>query len=194
MSVLNNPEGASAEIALALGGVLFQALFLAAALTSTLASGLVSQLSGSRLLYAMGRDRTLPGPMFGYIHRSLGTPVFNILLIGLISLTALVLDLLVATSFVNFGALTAFTFVNLSVIVHYIFRERRRSWPALLRFLLFPLAGIGFVLFFWTHLERNSLLLGGAWTLLGVLYLLWMTRGFRREPGTIRYEAVEGSG
>ncbi|MGF9916218.1 APC family permease [Paenibacillus ehimensis] len=194
VSVLNNPEGASAEIALALGGVLFQALFLAAALTSTLASGLVSQLSGSRLLYAMGRDRTLPGPMFGYIHRSLGTPVFNILLIGLISLTALVLDLLVATSFVNFGALTAFTFVNLSVIVHYIFRERRRSWPALLRFLLFPLAGIGFVLFFWTHLERNSLLLGGAWTLLGVLYLLWMTRGFRREPGTIRYEAVEGSG
>ncbi|SCW44134.1 putrescine importer [Paenibacillus tianmuensis] len=194
VSVLSNPQGASAEIALALGGVLFQAVFLAAALTSTLASGLVSQLSGSRLLFAMGRDRTLPRPVFGYIHRSLGTPVFNILLIGLISLTALALDLLVATSFVNFGALTAFTFVNLSVIIHYIFREKQRSWQALLRYLLFPLAGIGFVLFFWTHLERNSLLLGGAWTLLGVLYLLWMTRGFRREPGTIRYEAAEGSG
>lgn len=48
-SLFHDLEGASAEIAYKIGGQLFQSIFVAA-LTSTIASGLVSHMSASRLL------------------------------------------------------------------------------------------------------------------------------------------------
>ncbi|MCS6037340.1 hypothetical protein LNQ52_19925 [Klebsiella pneumoniae subsp. pneumoniae] len=40
----------------------------------------------------------------------------NIILVGAIALLAINFDLVMATALINFGALVAFTFVNLSVI------------------------------------------------------------------------------
>ncbi|MFM1651623.1 APC family permease [Brevibacillus sp. B_LB10_24] len=182
VSVFEDPEGASPEISLAIGGKLFQSVFLAAALTSTLASGITSQISASRLLYAMGRDNILPGKWFGYVHPRTNTPVFNVVLIGLVSLAALFLDLLTATSFINFGALAAFTFVNISVIAYYIFRKKLRSPGAIVRYLLVPLIGSSFVLFLWFHLEPASVMVGLIWNAAGLLYLLYLTKFFFRKP------------
>ena len=76
----------------------------------------------------MGRDGVLPRPVFGYLHPSFRTPVFGILLIGIVGLIALFLDVATSTSFINFGAFTAFTFVNLSVIAHFV-RHRPQRGP-----------------------------------------------------------------
>lgn len=191
ISIFNDPEAASPEIALAIGGTLFQALFLAAALTSTLASGIASSVSASRLLYAMGRDRVLPKRIFGYVHPRLGVPVFNVLLIGLTSLTALFLDLITATSFINFGALTAFTFVNLAVIAHYIVRRKESGFGAVLNYIVMPLIGISFIVFIWAHLDKKSIMLGLAWSALGLLYLTYMTKAFRHKPPQFHFEEAD---
>src|SRR5699024_6927841 len=78
VSVFNDLEGASPEIAIVIGGNLFLSFFLAGALFSVFASGLAAQLSASRLLYAMGRDEVIPKRIFGYLHPKLNSSVFNI--------------------------------------------------------------------------------------------------------------------
>ncbi|RAE40557.1 Putrescine importer PuuP, partial [Burkholderia multivorans] len=53
------------------------------------------------------------------------TPVFNIVLVGAVCLFAMSFSLELISAFINFGALIAFTFVNLTVIAHYAFRTRQ---------------------------------------------------------------------
>ena len=125
MSRFKEPDAALPEIALYVGGKLFQSIFLCTTFVNTLASGLASHASVSRLLYVMGRDKVFPEKWFGFIHPKWKTPAINVLIVGVISLSALFFDLVTATSLINFGALMAFTFVNLSVISHFIIREKK---------------------------------------------------------------------
>ncbi|MGQ7279050.1 APC family permease [Brevibacillus thermoruber] len=183
-----NPDSPSPEMSLLLGGALFQSIFLAGSVTAALASGIASHTSASRLLFAMGRENVLPRSIFGYIHPRLGIPVVNVLLIGVCSLSALFLDLETVLAFINFGALTAFTAVNVSVIAYYFIRKRQRSLPDVFRYLLSPLIGASFVAFLWFNLDSHSLTLGIIWALLGIGYLLVATRGFREKPPVIEFE------
>src|SRR5699024_6972360 len=59
VSIFNDIDGASPEIAYIIGGTAFQSFFLSGAIVSVLSSGLASQTSASRLLYGMGRDGVL---------------------------------------------------------------------------------------------------------------------------------------
>lgn len=187
-SYFADPESASAEIAFFIGGTLFQSIFLAGALTGTIASGLASHTSASRLLYAMGRENVLPRKIFGYVHPRFHTPVLNIVLIGIFCLSALFLDLETVLSFINFGALTAFTAVNLCVIFHFIIRKKERGLVAYFKYLVLPLIGASFVAFLWSNLDRNSLYLGIGWAILGIGYLLYATKFFTYTPPTIDFE------
>ncbi|MFT9846447.1 APC family permease [Aneurinibacillus sp. REN35] len=184
-------DSAAFEIAQYIGGSLFAAIFLAGMITSCVASGLASHASAARLLYAMGRERVLPAKVFGFIHPRLQTPLNNVLLIGVFSLSALVMDLVTAASFVNFGALVAFTFVNASVIFHYYIRERRRSMGGFILYLLLPLIGVGFNIWLWSNLDRNSLMLGGLWVAAGLVYLLILTKGLKKQPPQFHFEEIE---
>jgi amino acid transporter len=111
-------DSAAYEIARNIGGDLFVSIFLIGLIVGQFASGLSAQASGSRLLFAMGRDGVLPKSFFGTLHARFGTPVNSILLCG-VALLALKLDVTTSTSFINFGAFLAFSLVNLSVIFHY---------------------------------------------------------------------------
>jgi len=185
-------EGASPYIALFIGGIVFQTVFLAGATVSVLSSGLASQLSASRLLFAMGRDGIIPRRIFGYVHPRLGTPVLDILIVGAIALTALGLDLNAATSLINFGAFTAFAFVNLSVIAFWLrHRHAQITGGSVLTWTLVP--GIGFVinLALWWSLDRLAMTVGATWAGVGLLYLLWLTRGLRRPAPEVAFDEAE---
>ncbi|HWO97741.1 MAG TPA: APC family permease [Bacillus sp. (in: firmicutes)] len=189
VSRFKDPEAASPEIALYVGGKLFQAFFLAGTLTGTLASGLASHTSVSRLLYVMGRDNVIPKSLFGYVHPRWRTPVFNVLLVGAIALTAIFLDLKTATSLINFGALIAFTFVNLSVISYYVVKKKRyKTVKDLFNFLVFPVIGASIVAVLWVNLSIHSLILGMVWTFIGICHLLYVTNMFRAAPPQIHFE------
>jgi putrescine importer len=118
----------------------------------------------------------------------MGIPVVNVLLIGGCSPSALFLDLEPALAFINFGTLTAFTAVNVSVIAHYYIRKKQRSLPDVFRFLISPLIGASFVAFLWFNLDSHSLTMGIIWAILGIGYLLITTRGFREKPPVIDFE------
>lgn len=182
ISRFKHPDAASPEIALYVGGKLFQSIFLCITFVNTLASALASHASVSRLLYVMGRDNVFPDKWFGLIHPKWKTPVFNVVFVGVISLSAIFLDLVTATSLINFGALMAFTFVNLSVINHFYIRGKIRDAKGFFTYLLMPLLGAGSVAILWFNIERSSLIMGTVWFLIGLAYLVYLTKAFRIAP------------
>jgi amino acid transporter len=134
----------------------------------------------SRLMYVMGRDGVFPKRFFGYIHPKWRTPSFNVLLVGAIALMAINFDLVTATALINFGALVAFTFVNLSVISQFWIREKRnKTLMDHIQYLLLPLCGALTVGALWVNLEEGSMVLGLIWGAIGFIYLACMTKSFR---------------
>lgn len=180
---LTDPDNSLPDIALYVGGKLFQVILLCCAVVGALASGIASHASISRLLYVMGRDQVFPKKIFAYIHPKWYTPAANVVIIGLVSLSAIFFHLETAITLINFGALIAFTFVNLSVISHFFIRQKRnKSIKDILFYLVMPLMGAAMVGILWLNLEQRSLILGIVWGSIGFIYLLYLTRGFSKPP------------
>jgi hypothetical protein len=73
---------------------------------------------------------------------------------------------------VNFGALTGFVLLHLSVINHYFIRRRSGDW---LRHLLFPLIGMLIIVYVLFEMDRAAKLLGLAWIVIGIVYFAVLT-------------------
>lgn len=173
---------AASQIALQIGGQLFGAVFLAGLVVAQFASGLAAQASASRLLFAMGRDAVLPKTVFGRLNPQFHTPVLNLIITGAVGLIAIFLDVATSTSFINFGAFTAFTLVNLAVIFHFV-RERRDGRRLnVLSYVVVPAGGALVCAFLLSQLDSNALTLGTIWLVCGIIALAVITRGFRSEP------------
>ncbi|MCS3427789.1 putrescine importer [Mycolicibacterium mucogenicum 261Sha1.1M5] len=164
------------------GGPVLQAVLTAAGFAATLASGLASHASVSRMLLVMGRNNVLPKKFFGYINPKTHTPTFNIVLTGAVSLLAMAFTLEIISAFINYGALIAFTAVNVSVIAWFAIKQKRYKTPKdFFSYVVMP--GIGMILtgVLWANLHLDALIGGVAWTVLGLIYLVFLTKGFRRK-------------
>ncbi len=170
------------EIALHVGGELFKILLTSAAFAATMASSLASHASVSRLLFVMGRNGRGPiARFFGYLHPSYQTPAYAILFVGLVSLFAIEFNLDFVASLINFGALIAFTFVNITVIVYFAYRRRQVNTVAqIFRNIILPGIGIMLTVLLWVYLSAESTRYGIIWFAIGIAVLLWITRFFRR--------------
>lgn len=188
---VNDPDSAAFDIAATIGGRLMSSVFLAGLVITQFASGIAAQASASRLLFAMGRDNVLPRKVFAYLHRKFNTPVINIGLIGLVGIVAVALDPATSVSFINFGAFTAFTFVNLCVIAMAIRRRNLHGPKAVLTNLVVPLIGAAVDVWLLTNLDSIAIILGLSWLGLGILYLVYLTRGFRRPPPEVDFTEEE---
>jgi putrescine importer len=178
----HNADSAAFEIAGTIGGNLFASFFLTGLIIAQFAAGLAIQATSSRLLYAMGRDGVLPRPILGYLQPRFRTPVFGIVLIGIVGLAALFLDVTTSTSFINFGAFSAFTLVNLSVIVYFLRHRNQRGVGGALSWVALPLAGAIVDFYLLTRLDIHAIVFGSVWLAIGVALLAWLTRGFRQAP------------
>ena len=176
----DNADSLAADIAKTIGSSLFGAVFLTGLIVGQFTSGLAAQAAVARLLYAMGRDNVLPRRLFGWVSERFHTPVFNIALAGIIGLTAIFLDVATSTSFINVGAFTAFTLVNLSVIGYFLRHRGDRLSPW--RYILLPVIGAIIDIYLLTQLDSKALILGLSWLGIGIVYLLVLTRGLTREP------------
>ncbi|WP_231443134.1 APC family permease [Brevibacterium zhoupengii] len=169
------------EIGLLTGGPVFMGFFLAAAFAATVASGLASHASVSRMLLVMGRNGVLPRKAFGYIHPKTHTPMFNIFLVGAVCLLAMSFSLEFISALINFGALIAFTFVNLTVIAHFAFRTRQVvDVKSAFNYVVLPAIGAILTGILWVSLHETALIGGVVWLAIGVIYLAVLTRGFKR--------------
>jgi len=170
------------EIGRLVGGDVLAAVLTAAGFCATLASGLASHASVSRMLLVMGRNNVLPQKVFGYINPRTHTPTFNIALVGAISLLAIPFTLEIIAAWINYGALIAFTFVNVSVIAWFAIRKGRRKTPAdIFNFIVMPTIGMLLTGLLWVNLHSDALIGGLTWTAIGLVYLTIITRGFRKK-------------
>ena len=179
--VFENADSAPLDIARTIGGDFFGAVFLATVIIAQFTAGIPIQAAGARLMFAMGRDNVLPKKLFAYVSTKWRTPVFNLVLTGAVGLIALGLTVASSTSFINFGAFTAFAFVNIAVISQY-WRDRKTVKRNALSWVLQPLIGLAVIIWLMTHLDSNALILGGIWLAVGFAWLLYLTRGLRKPP------------
>jgi len=187
--VFNDTDSAAFEIAANIGGNLFAAIFLAAMITAQFMSGLSAQASVSRLLYAMGRDGVLSKKVFGFLHPKYLTPIGGIILSALAAGLALFFDVMQAASLINFGAFVAFIFVNMSVIFTYVKdkKEGIATGSKLLN-LIFPAIGTAVTFYLMTKLDLNALTVGSIWLGLGFIYLIYLTKGFKKPTPSLHFE------
>ncbi|HNA49286.1 MAG TPA: amino acid permease [Mycobacterium sp.] len=175
----------STDVMVAAGGAFVNTFFTAAYVAGALGSALTSQASVARILFAMGRDGILPRKVFGHVSAKFSTPVYAILTVSAISLLAIWIDLAILASVVSFGALVAFSVVNLSVIKHYFIDMRERN---VLLNLIAPAIGFLLTAWLWTSLSGTALTIGLIWLAIGFVWLLVVTRGFRRPTPVLDLE------
>ncbi|MFJ8248290.1 APC family permease [Peribacillus asahii] len=171
-----NPDNAAYSLVQLVGGNLLSSLFIMVLIIATFTQGVSSVTSVSRFLYALGRESILPKKLFTTLHPKYKTPVANILFIATISLSAVFINLDTAVMFVSFGALTAFIFVNLSVIAHYYIKMKKRSPKDTFLYLIFPLIGAIFISWLLTLLDKHTLTMGISWVVVGFIYLFIKTK------------------
>ncbi|WP_288414576.1 APC family permease [uncultured Acinetobacter sp.] len=168
------------DILMLVGGSLFQSYVLAFAIVTVMASGISAHAGVSRLMYVMGRDGIINKKIFGHISSSSYTPSYNIMIVGVVALAAGFMDLDIIISMISFGALTAFTFVNLSVISRYALRDgRTKNFKDILNFVIIPLLGFFSIFAMWLEIEDTALKYGLWWAMFGILYLGYKTKGFK---------------
>ncbi|MGV3345121.1 APC family permease [Enterobacteriaceae bacterium LUAb1] len=191
ISRFKHPDASQPEIMLYVAGRTFQFGILIFSCITVLASGMAAHAGVSRLMYVMGRDGVFPSRIFGYVHPKWRTPAWNVLLVGAIALLAINFDLVTATALINFGALVAFTFVNLSVISQFWIREKRnKGLKNHINYLILPLCGAMTVGALWLNLEKSSMTLGLVWGAIGLIYLAIVTRSFRKPVPQYNEEIV----
>jgi amino acid transporter len=162
------------------GGQFLETFFTAAYVAGALGSAITSQASVARILFAMGRDGILPHRVFGHVSPRFSTPVYAILVVSVVSLVAVVIDLATLASMISFGALVAFSAVNLSVIKHYWLDRHERGGGGTFNNLVLPLIGFLLTLWLWTSLSGLTLVIGLIWLAAGFAWLVGVTRGFQR--------------
>lgn len=186
-SAFDNPDTAGVEVISVLADWL-AVFFIAGYIAGATGSALTSQASVARILFAMGRDGVLPRAIFGRLSQRFGTPVSAICIVSAVSLLAIVIDLTTLSNMISFGALFAFSFVNLSVFVHFYVRGKQRSGWGLLNNLVLPLIGVGLTIWLWTSLSSETFVIGLSWLAVGFVLLLIVTRFFTRPTPTLDLE------
>jgi amino acid transporter len=128
-------------------------------------------LTLARVPFAMARDGKLPA-LLARVHPRYQTPYVSTLAVAVVSLLVGLffadhLDDL--SRVVNFGALTGFVLLHLSVITHYFIRSRSGDW---LRHVVCPLTGLSIIVYVLYEMDHAAKILGVCWIAMGILYYL----------------------
>ena len=154
---------------------------IATVLASAIANAMAAQAAVARILFAMARDGKLPA-VLARIHPRFKTPYWSTLFVAAVSLGVGVVfatridDL---ARIVNFGALSGFLLLHLSVINHYMLRRRSRDW---LRHLVCPLAGLLVIAYVLYGMDYSAKIFGACWIGIGIVYYVVLSFFFKRNP------------
>ncbi len=145
-----------------------------------LSNALPMQVGVARVVFAMGRDRQLPA-VLARIHPRHHTPYVGMLATAAVSLAVALymenrLDDLATV--VNFGALSGFLLLHVSVIAHFGIKRRSRAWGA---HWLVPICGIGVVLAVFSGMSALAVRVGLTWLGVGLVYGALLRRMHREE-------------
>ena len=145
-----------------------------------LSNALPMQVGVARVVFAMGRDRQLPY-VLSRVHPRYNTPYVAMLVTAAISAVVALLmknrldDL---ASIVNFGALSGFLFLHISVLACFAVQQRSRAW---VRHWVVPACGAVVVLAVFSGMSALAVKVGLSWLLVGLVYGALLKAKHREE-------------
>ena len=145
-----------------------------------LSNALPMQVGVARVVFAMGRDGQLP-KILARVHPRYHTPYMGMLVTATLSLAVALymknrLDDL--ASIVNFGALSGFLFLHVSVLAYFGVQRRSQGY---IRHWLVPICGIGVVLSVFSGMSALAVKVGVTWLIVGLLYGVILKARHREE-------------
>ena len=178
----SNLDVAFYEVANRAGGKwLMLTTSLATAFAWGIANSLAAQAAVSRVLFSMARDQNLP-QFLSKVHPKYKTPYIATIFIAVLSaaLVAIYSDKIAdLTSVINFGALTSFLVLHITVITYFMIKNHSSNiW----KHLLFPILGFLVIFYVWISLNVHAKILGAAWTLIGIIYYIILKFILKRKP------------
>ena len=155
---------------------------VATAIAWGVANSMVAQVATSRLLFAMARDRQLPR-FLRKVSIKHGVPANAIVLTAVLSVAIGLYmawrsdGIALLSSLINFGALSAFLVLHVTVVWHYVVRNRSRN---LWSHLLLPAAGFAVLMYVVINANVAAQRLALIWLGVGVLVLAGLYAAGRR--------------
>ena len=145
-----------------------------------LSNALPMQVGVARVVFAMGRDRQLPSAL-ARVHPRYHTPYMGMLVTAALSLAVALymknrLDDL--ASIVNFGALSGFLFLHVSVLAYFGVKRGSAAW---VKHWLVPICGIVVVLAVFSGMSALAVKVGTTWLAVGLAYALVLKAKHREE-------------
>ena len=145
-----------------------------------LSNALPMQVGVARVVFAMGRDRQLPSAL-ARVHPRYHTPYMGMLVTAALSLAVALymknrLDDL--ASIVNFGALSGFLFLHVSVLAYFGVKRGSAAW---VKHWLVPICGIVVVLAVFSGMSALAVKVGTTWLAVGLVYGLVLKAKHREE-------------
>jgi putrescine importer len=181
-TTLSNAETAFMDVAKIAGGAILFSAYGLVLIVSSLACGLAGHVGAARLLYCMGRDEVIPKKVFGYLSPKGGNPVYNEWIVGGIAYIAvLTIPWEHAAEMVTFGALLAFTAVNIASLIYFWFSQTASN-RKFFRDAFVPGFGAVFCFGLLLGLQTWTKYAGLAWLLVGLIYAALKTRMFTVRP------------
>ena len=166
------------------GSFLYYMLIIVNIVACGIANALAAQSAISRILYSMSRDKLLPGSGFlGKIHPKYKTPFNATVFVGVISiLVAKFLGLETIIKFVNFGALTSFMLLNITVFTYFYIKKKERGFGAFVKYVLCPLIGFGIIAYVWSGFDKITFYVGFGWLFIGIIVGAIKSKGYKVVP------------
>jgi amino acid transporter len=180
-----NPDMGFFDIAKEAGGsFLYYMLIIVNVVAVGIANALAAQSAISRILFSMSRDKLLPGSGFlGKIHPKYQTPFNATVFVGVLSIVvAKFLSIETIIKFVNFGALTSFMLLNLTVLIYFYFKKGQRGIGGFVKNFLFPLIGFGVIAFVWSGFDKMTFYVGFGWLAVGIVVGAIKSKGYKVVP------------
>lgn len=181
----DDPDNAFYLVAQIAGG---RGLYILCALATVISWGIFNALAAqtaiSRILYAMSRDGNLPR-VLAKVHPKLKTPYIAVSFVGVLSVILVIvferLGIDAISRLVNFGALTSFCVLHITVVWYFFIKHKSESGRKFFVHLLMPVIGFAITAYTWLSLDKMSKVMGITWVVLGIAYYIALRKIFKRS-------------
>jgi len=172
------------------GDALYYAFIIIGVIAVGIANAQTVQAAISRVLFSMSRDGLLPGSSFlAKVHPKYKTPSNAIIFVGGLSiLVAIFISLDILTRLVNFGAMSTFMLLNLSVPAYFFFKKGYRKAKHIFGYLIAPLIGFGVIAFIWSGFDTLTYIIGFSWLAIGVVIGAIKSKGYKEVPPSLNID------